>query len=50
MISESPGLSGASVRFVNHTWPQPSVIATIEGIGNNKDEVVIIGAHLDSVN
>jgi len=38
------------VKFFNHTWPQPSVIATIEGIGPNKAEKVIIGAHLDSVN
>jgi len=39
-----------TVQFFNHTWPQPSVIARIEGIGSNANEVVIIGAHEDSVN
>lgn len=50
MINEIPGETTRSVKFFNHTWPQPSVIASIEGVGNNKDQVVIIGAHLDSVN
>jgi len=39
-----------NVQFFNHTWKQPSVIASIEGIGPNKNQRVIIGAHLDSVN
>jgi leucyl aminopeptidase len=39
-----------SVQFFNHTWPQPSVIARIEGTGSNNNELVIIGAHEDSVN
>ncbi|KAI9292581.1 Zn-dependent exopeptidase [Neoconidiobolus thromboides FSU 785] len=41
--------NGANIKFFNHTWPQPSVIATIPG-SDLKDEVVIIGAHLDSIN
>jgi len=38
------------VNFFNHTFIQPSVIARINGQGPNKNEVVIISAHLDSVN
>eukprot|EP00339_Tiarina_fusa_P001781 CAMPEP_0117019190 /NCGR_PEP_ID=MMETSP0472-20121206/14767_1 /TAXON_ID=693140 ORGANISM="Tiarina fusus, Strain LIS" /NCGR_SAMPLE_ID=MMETSP0472 /ASSEMBLY_ACC=CAM_ASM_000603 /LENGTH=308 /DNA_ID=CAMNT_0004724105 /DNA_START=118 /DNA_END=1040 /DNA_ORIENTATION=- len=50
MISNTPNDLDISVQFVNHTWAQPSVIASIQGIGDNKDEIVIVGAHLDSVN
>jgi len=44
-------LAGEAVSVVNftNTFPQISVIATIPGTGPNKDSVVIIGAHLDSV-
>ncbi|ELR19067.1 peptidase, M20/M25/M40 superfamily protein [Acanthamoeba castellanii str. Neff] len=41
--------SHVSVRFFDHTWAQPSVIARIEGTGENADELVIIGGHEDSV-
>jgi len=40
---------GPTVELYTHTWLQPSVIATIPGIGPNKDQVVVIGAHEDSV-
>ncbi|KXN74008.1 Zn-dependent exopeptidase, partial [Conidiobolus coronatus NRRL 28638] len=39
----------ASVKFFNHEWPQPSVIARIEG-SERPDEIVILGGHLDSIN
>jgi leucyl aminopeptidase len=39
-----------TVEFFNHTgWTQPSVVATIPGIGPNKDQVVLVGGHEDSV-
>jgi len=38
-----------SVDFFQHSWLQPSVIARIEGNGPNKDDIVIIGAHEDSI-
>jgi len=37
------------VDFFQHSWIQPSVIARIEGSGPNKNELVIIGAHEDSI-
>jgi len=38
-----------TVESFAHTWLQPSVIATIPGWGPNKEQVVVIGAHEDSV-
>jgi len=43
------GRSDFSVRLFPHSWLQPSVIARIEGTGPNKDQVVVLGAHEDSV-
>jgi len=40
---------GVTVTNFTNTFPQTSVIATIPGSGPNKDSIVIIGAHLDSV-
>jgi leucyl aminopeptidase len=37
------------VNFTTTTFPQASVIATIPGTGPNKDLIVILGGHLDSV-
>lgn len=34
-------------EFFQHSWQQPSVILTIEG-ARNPEEVIVIGAHLDS--
>ena len=38
----------AEVNFFNHSWAQPSVIARIPGKAL-VDEIVILGAHLDSI-
>jgi len=43
------GREGPKVEIFTHTWLQPSVIATIPGIGPNKDQIVVIGGHEDSV-
>ncbi len=43
------GRSDVSVAFYNHSWLQPSVIATIQGT-TLPNEVVVIGGHLDSIN
>lgn len=41
--------SDTKVDFYKHSaWPQPSVIATIEG-NSLKDEIVVIGGHADSI-
>lgn len=37
------------VESYNHSWPQSSVVVTIPG-NELKDEIVIIGGHLDSIN
>ena len=41
--------SDISVELFNHSWNQPSVIATIAGT-TNASEIVVIGGHLDSIN
>jgi len=41
--------SDVSVRLFKHSWVEPSVIARIEGKGPNKNEVVILGGHIDSI-
>lgn len=38
-----------SVELFNHSWNQPSVIATVTGT-SLPDEVIVIGGHLDSIN
>jgi len=38
-----------AVELFSHTWAQPSVIARILGSGPNSKELVILGAHEDSV-
>ncbi len=43
------GRGDITVETVNHSWSQHSVVATITG-QDLSDEVVIIGAHLDSIN
>src|SRR5262249_33031447 len=41
----------ATVKLFEHPrWQQPSVIAEIPGTGQYKDEIVVIGAHEDSIN
>ncbi|MDP5214825.1 M20/M25/M40 family metallo-hydrolase [Pseudoalteromonas tunicata] len=41
--------SDISIELFNHTWSQPSVIATITGTSAAQD-IVVIGGHLDSIN
>jgi len=48
-IQYSSGRSDVSVELFPHSWRQPSVIARIAGQGDHADEVVIIGAHEDSI-
>ncbi|MEX0320027.1 MAG: M20/M25/M40 family metallo-hydrolase [Ruegeria sp.] len=43
------GRTDFSSRLVDHAWLQDSVVATIQG-SEHPDEIVIIGAHLDSIN
>lgn len=43
------GRTDVSVDYFNHSsWPQPSVVMTIEG-SSNKNEIVILGGHADSI-
>ncbi|KAJ9447861.1 Leucine aminopeptidase A [Diplonema papillatum] len=35
--------------FYHVSWPQPSIIVTVEGSGPNSSETVILGGHIDSV-
>jgi bacterial leucyl aminopeptidase len=42
IIATAPRRNKLSVRYFNHTFLQPSIIARIEG-GSHKDEIVIIG-------
>jgi leucyl aminopeptidase len=44
------GRSDATVTKFEHTWLQPSIIGRIQGTGPHADEVVIVGAHEDSIN
>ncbi len=43
------GLQGVSAELYTHSFAQPSVILTIEG-SVQPDEIVVLGAHLDSIN
>lgn len=38
-----------AIRKFEHSWTQFSIIARIEGIKENHDEVVVVGAHQDSI-
>jgi leucyl aminopeptidase len=44
------GRTDVQVELFEHKWKQPSVIATIAGQGPHAAEVVVIGAHEDSIN
>jgi leucyl aminopeptidase len=48
-LQYAEGRNDISASLFPHTWLQPSVIARIEGHGPNKDQVVVIGAHEDSI-
>jgi leucyl aminopeptidase len=43
------GNENVDVKFFEHKWAQPSVIATLKGHGPLADEIVVIGAHEDSI-
>jgi len=43
------GRADFAVELYQHSWQQPSVIATITGT-TRPDEIVVIGGHLDSIN
>jgi len=48
-LTYAGGASHIQVEFVEHTWAQPSVVARIQGVGNNADEIVVLGGHEDSI-
>jgi len=50
MTAQKNGRSDVSVKLFTHSWAQSSVVGRIEGSGPNADEIVIIGAHEDSIN
>lgn len=41
--------SDIRVDLVKHRFRQPSVIVTIDGVGPNRAEIVVVGGHLDSI-
>lgn len=45
----SKGRDDITVRLVDHEWQQKSLIASIKGT-KRPDEIVIVGAHQDSIN
>lgn len=42
------GRDDISVSLYDHSWPQASVVMTIEG-RTNPNDIVVLGAHLDSI-
>ena len=43
--------AGGSPELIKHPqWRQPTVVARLKGSGPHADELVILGAHMDSVN
>jgi len=48
-VTYSKGRADITVEKYAHTWIQPSIIATIKGLGPNQNELVIVGGHEDSV-
>lgn len=49
-IASRAGRSDVNCTLFQHSFPQPSVICSIMGQGLNADEVVVVGAHADSIN
>jgi len=47
--AKQAGRTDISTLLFTHAFAQPSIIAVIQGNGPNKDEVVIIGGHIDSI-
>lgn len=44
------GRSDISAALFSHSWTQSSIIAKIQGSSNNTAPIVILGAHMDSIN
>jgi len=45
------GRSDVHVDLFKHSdFQQPSVIATLDGSGPDKDEIIVVGSHIDSIN
>ena len=42
--------SDVTVELVEHSFAQPSVIARIQGQGEHASEIIVLGAHEDSIN
>eukprot|EP00036_Acanthoecidae_sp_10tr_P010451 CAMPEP_0182923970 /NCGR_PEP_ID=MMETSP0105_2-20130417/5766_1 /TAXON_ID=81532 ORGANISM="Acanthoeca-like sp., Strain 10tr" /NCGR_SAMPLE_ID=MMETSP0105_2 /ASSEMBLY_ACC=CAM_ASM_000205 /LENGTH=363 /DNA_ID=CAMNT_0025061719 /DNA_START=22 /DNA_END=1113 /DNA_ORIENTATION=- len=36
------------IELFEHTWLQPSLVVTLYGKGDNRDETVVLGGHIDS--
>jgi len=49
-LAQKGGRTDITVKYFTHSWLQPSVIARIQRSGPHADEVVVIGAHEDSIN
>ncbi len=45
----SAGRSDVSIREVKHKFDQPSLVVTLQGKGPHKDEILVVGGHLDSI-
>jgi leucyl aminopeptidase len=45
----SKGRDDISIREVKHNFDQPSLIVTLQGQGPHRDEVLVVGAHQDSI-
>lgn len=47
-LAMAAGRSDVTVEQVDHSWPQKSVVMTIQG-KERPDELVVLGGHLDSI-
>ncbi len=45
----SKGRDDISIREVKHKFDQPSLIVTLHGQGPHRDEILVVGAHQDSI-
>eukprot|EP01094_Clydonella_sp_ATCC50884_P021475 TRINITY_DN473_c2_g1_i1.p1 TRINITY_DN473_c2_g1~~TRINITY_DN473_c2_g1_i1.p1 ORF type:complete len:477 (+),score=154.15 TRINITY_DN473_c2_g1_i1:80-1432(+) len=53
-IAEHANMNGGNwdvnIQFFAHRWLVPSIIVRVQGRGKASEEVVVLGAHLDSIN
>ena len=47
-LGYAAGREDVTVELYDHSWPQPSVVLTIDGT-LRPDEVVVLGGHMDSI-